>query len=99
VQTLARLHGSACRERLATEGLDGRSARTVTLNCHVLKPVTAVIGYVELRKLTAHDVRHARAQLAGGLRVRPAADGAAHSSGGLGTAELELIATLTGTRG
>src|ERR1039457_1837328 len=27
-----------------SEGLDGRSAKTVTLNRHILKPVTAVIG-------------------------------------------------------
>jgi hypothetical protein len=46
------------------EGLDGRSARTVTLNRHVLKPVTAIIGDIELRKLTAHDVRRALTQLA-----------------------------------
>jgi integrase len=46
------------------EGLDGRSARTVTLNRHVLKPITAVIGGIELRKLTAHDVRRALVQLA-----------------------------------
>ena len=46
------------------EGLDGRSARTVTLNRDVLKPVTAIIGHIELRKLTAHDVRRALTQLA-----------------------------------
>jgi site-specific recombinase XerD len=40
-----------------TEGLDGRSAKTVGLNRGVLKLVTAIIGDVELRKLTAHDVR------------------------------------------
>lgn len=47
-----------------SEGLDGRSARTVTLNRQVLKPVTAIIGGIELRNLTAHDVRRALAQLA-----------------------------------
>jgi integrase len=46
------------------EGLDGRSAGTVTLNRHMLKPVTAVIGHIELRKLTAHDVRRALTLLA-----------------------------------
>lgn len=46
------------------EGLDGRSAGTVTLNRHVLKPVTAIIGDIELRKLTAHDVRRALTLLA-----------------------------------
>ena len=34
------------------EGLDGRSARTVRLNHDVLKLVTAIIGNIELRKLT-----------------------------------------------
>ncbi len=46
------------------EGLDGRSARTVTLNRHILKPVTAIIGGIELRQLTAHDVRRALVQMA-----------------------------------
>jgi integrase len=46
------------------EGLDGRSAMTVTLNRHILKPITTVIGDIELRKLTAHDVRRASALLA-----------------------------------
>ena len=46
------------------EGLDGRSAGTVTLNRHILKPLTAVIGGIELRKLTAHDVHHALVLLA-----------------------------------
>jgi integrase len=46
------------------EGLDGRSAGTVTLNRHVLKAVTARIGDIELRRLTAHDVRRALTQLA-----------------------------------
>jgi integrase len=46
------------------EGLDGRSAKTVGLNRGVLKLVTAIIGDIELRKLTAHDVRRALVQLA-----------------------------------
>jgi len=46
-----------------TEGLDGRSAKTVGLNRGVLKLVTAIIGDVELRKLTAHDVRRTLAVL------------------------------------
>jgi hypothetical protein len=49
------------------EGLDGRSARTVTLNRHVLKPVVAIIGDIELRKLNAHDVRRALTSLAKNL--------------------------------
>jgi integrase len=52
------------------EGLDGRSARTVTLNRHILKPVTAVIGTIELRMLTAHDVRRALVRLAAGHSSR-----------------------------
>jgi hypothetical protein len=46
------------------EGLDGRSVGTVVLNRHVLQPITAVIGDIELRKLTAHDVRRALTRLA-----------------------------------
>ena len=53
-----------------SEGLDGRSARTVTLNRHILKPVTAVIGGIELRMLTAHDVRRALVHLAVGSSSR-----------------------------
>ena len=52
------------------EGLDGRSARTVKLNHDVLKPVTAVIGGIELRMLTAHDVRRALVQVAAGNSSR-----------------------------
>jgi integrase len=43
------------------EGLDGRSARTVALNREVLKLVVGMLGGVELRKLTAHQVRRALA--------------------------------------
>ena len=46
------------------EGLDGRSAKTVGLNQGVLKLVTAIIGDIELRKLTAHDVRRVLLHLA-----------------------------------
>jgi integrase len=46
------------------EGLDGRSARTVRLNHGVLTLVTAVIGTIELRKLTAHDGRRALVHVA-----------------------------------
>jgi hypothetical protein len=52
------------------EGLDGRSAQTVTLNRNVLKPVTAVIGGIELRMLTAQDVRRALVLLAAGNSSR-----------------------------
>ena len=51
------------------EGLDGRSAKTVRLNHDMLKPVTDVIGGIELRMLTAHDVRRALVQLAAALWV------------------------------
>lgn len=46
------------------EGLDGRSVGTIALNRNILKPVTAIIGSIELRKLTAHYVRQALVQLA-----------------------------------
>jgi hypothetical protein len=46
------------------EGLDGRSAKTVRLNQGVLKLVTAIIGDIELRQLTAHDVRRILLHLA-----------------------------------
>jgi site-specific recombinase XerD len=41
------------------DGLDGRSAATVTKYRHVLKPVLEHVGHGALRELTAHDVRHA----------------------------------------
>jgi integrase len=47
-----------------SEGLDGRSPQTVTLNRHILKPLTAILGKTELRALTAHDVRRALVLLA-----------------------------------
>jgi len=46
------------------EGLDGRSEKTVNLNRDVLKPVVAYLGDIQLRKLTAHDVRRALTRLA-----------------------------------
>ena len=46
------------------EGLDGRSAKTVRLNHDVLQLVTAGIGGIELRLLTAHDVRGALVHVA-----------------------------------
>ena len=52
------------------EGLDGRSARTVRLNQDVLKLVSAVIGDIELRLLTAHDVRRALVKVAAGNSSR-----------------------------
>jgi integrase len=52
------------------EGLDGRSARTVRLNHDVLGLATAVIGGIELRLLTAHDVRRALVQVAAGNSSR-----------------------------
>src|SRR6266568_2589908 len=42
-----------------SDGLDGRSAATVTKYRHVLKPVAELTGHAALRDLTAHDVRHA----------------------------------------
>jgi integrase len=42
-----------------TEGLDGRSAKTITKNQNVLAPILATIGTRRLRELTADDVRQA----------------------------------------
>ena len=42
-----------------TEGLDGRSAKTITKNQNVLAPILAIIGPRRLRELTANDVRQA----------------------------------------
>ena len=53
------------------EGLDGRSARTVRLNHDVLQLVTAILGGIELRLLTAHDVRRALVQVAAGFGTLP----------------------------
>ena len=52
------------------EGLDGRSEETVKLNRNVLKPVVAYLGDIELRRLTAHDVRRALTKLASGRSSR-----------------------------
>lgn len=45
-------------------GLEGRSAKTVTKNQNVLDPILKVIGARELRQLTAADVRQALARMA-----------------------------------
>ena len=45
-------------------GLDGRSAKTVTKNQNALEPILKVIGTRKLRQLTAADVRQARATMA-----------------------------------
>jgi hypothetical protein len=45
-------------------GLDGRSAKTVTKNQNVLEPILKVIGTRKLRQLTAADVRQALATMA-----------------------------------
>jgi integrase len=59
----------AARDWLA-EGLDGRAEETVQLYRNVLKPVISLIGDVELRKLTAHDVRRALTAVAEGKSSR-----------------------------
>ena len=45
-------------------GLEGRSAKTVTKNQNVLDPILTVIGTRKLRQLTAADVRQALAAMA-----------------------------------
>jgi integrase len=47
-----------------TEGLDGRSATTITKNKNVLAPILATIGPRRLRELTADDVRQALTTMA-----------------------------------
>ena len=47
-----------------TQGLDGRSAKTISTNREVLAPLTALIGAAKLRELTATQVRSALARLA-----------------------------------
>jgi integrase len=46
------------------DGLEGRAARTVQLNRDVVKPLTVLLGSLELRKLTAHQVRRALSTMA-----------------------------------
>jgi integrase len=59
----------AVRDWLA-EGLDRRAEGTVKLYRDVLKPVIASIGDMELRQLTAHDVRRALTAVAAGSSSR-----------------------------
>lgn len=47
-----------------TEGLDGRSAKTIEKNEHVLAPILATIGARKLRDLTAGDVHQALTAMA-----------------------------------
>lgn len=61
--------GDAIRDWLA-EGLDGRAEGTVKLYRNVLKPVISSIGDIELRKLTAHDVRRVLTEIAAGNSSR-----------------------------
>ena len=46
------------------QGLDGPSAKTISTNQEVLAPLTALIGAVKLRALSAADVRTALGKLA-----------------------------------
>ena len=56
-ESAARLTVRRAVEDWLADGLDGRSASTVQLNRDVLKPIVAMIGHLELRKLSARDVR------------------------------------------
>jgi integrase len=60
------------------EGLDGRSAATITKNENVLAPVLATIGARRLRELTADDVHRALTTMA--LRYSSAAVAMAHNA-------------------
>ncbi len=51
-------------EYWAAEALDGLADKTVRSHVDLLKPVTALIGKIPLRDLTAHDVRRALGELA-----------------------------------
>jgi integrase len=46
------------------DGLEGRASRTVQLNRNVVKPLTVLLGSLELRKLTAQQVRKALSTMA-----------------------------------
>jgi len=46
------------------EGLDGRSENTVTMNRHVLQPVVASLGRIQVRQLATRDVRRVLAEIA-----------------------------------
>lgn len=52
------------------DGLEGRTARTVQLNRDVVKPLAGALGDIELRKLTAQQVRRALNELARGHSSR-----------------------------
>jgi integrase len=56
-----------------SEGLDGRSASTLSLYRFALKPVLALIGSRPLSQLTAHEVRAALVSLAEGRSTRTVA--------------------------
>jgi integrase len=60
------------------EGLDGRSAKTITKNENVLAPILATIGPRRLRELTADDVRQALVTMAS--RYSSAAVAMGHSA-------------------
>src|SRR6266705_5764467 len=49
-----------------TNGLDGRSAKTIKKNQNVLEPILKVVGARKLRDLSAADVRQALATMATG---------------------------------
>ncbi len=63
---------TVCRaiEDWLADGLEGRTARTVRLNRDVVKPLAGALGDIELRKLTAQQVRRALNELARGHSSR-----------------------------
>jgi len=61
-----------------TEGLDSRSAKTITKNQNVLAPILAIIGPRRLRELTADDARQALTIMA--TRYSSAAVAMGHSA-------------------
>jgi integrase len=70
VQTPTRYTVQAAVDVWLTEGLSGRSARTVILYRDGVKPLTDKLGATPLRKLTAANVRSALASLSDQLSTR-----------------------------
>jgi integrase len=70
VQTPVRYTVQAAVDAWLTEGLSGRSARTVTLYRDGVKPLTDKLGALPLRRLTAANVRSALTSLSGQLSTR-----------------------------
>jgi hypothetical protein len=58
-----------------SDGLEGRTAKTIKKNRNVLEPILKVIGARKLRELTAGDVRRALASMASSYSSAPGDNG------------------------